>query len=272
MYKVSYLSGNIKDDLSAIDKVVAEARNYDLILLCLGELPYTETVGNIESLELEDSQQRLAKTVLDSGKPVVLLTLGGRPRIITRIADQAQAVLLGFLPGMEGGEAMADILYGDYNPDGKLPITYPRNTNGITLYDYKPMENFELNAYNPLYPFGHGLSYTTFATGGLALEKTRIKKDENLSVTVSVTNTGPRKGKETVLLYLHDVVASVTRPNKQLKAFQKVELAPGETKTLKFTLNPRDLSFIGPDMKRIVEAGEFIVMVGDESARFQVTE
>ena len=270
--RVDYLSWDPHLYKSAIDKVKGEAKNHDVILLCLGEMTYTETIGNIESLELESSQQELARAAIDSGRPVILLTLGGRPRIITPYASQASAVILGFLPGMEGGEAIADILYGDYNPDAKLPITYPRHTNGITLYDHKPMEAFEGNSYNPLYPFGHGLSYTTFATSGLALEKNEIRMNENLNVTVNIKNTGSRKGKETVLLYVHDVAASVTRPNKQLKAFKKVELEPGETIPMRFTLTQNDLSFIGVNMKRMVEPGEFTVMIGHESVNFQVTD
>jgi beta-glucosidase len=203
---------------------------------------------------------------------VILLTLGGRPRIITPIADRASAVILGFLPGMEGGEAIADILYGDYNPNGRLPITYPRNTNGITPYDYKPIESFELNAYYPLYPFGHGLSYTTFEISGLKVEKDNIAIGDTINVTVNVKNTGALKGKETVLLYINDVAASVTRPNKQLKAFKKVELEPGQTEALSFTLTPHDLSFIGVDLKRIVEPGNFKVMVGKEVVGFTVVE
>lgn len=270
--KITYLNGDVRADEKAIDKVVAEAKHHDVVLLCLGEQPYTETVGNIETLALEPTQMELAEAAINTGKPVILLTLGGRPRIITSIANQAAGVILGFLPGMEGGEAIADIIYGDYNPDGKLPITYPRNTNGITLYDHKPMESFEGNVYNPLFPFGHGLSYTTFVTDGLAVDKEQIKSDENVTVTVNVSNTGTLKGKETVLLYLHDVAASVTRPNKQLKAFQKVELEPGEAKKLSFILKPYDLSFIGVDLKRVVEPGEFTVMIGNETAKFWVTE
>jgi len=203
---------------------------------------------------------------------VILLTLGGRPRIITSIAERASGVILGFLPGMEGGEAIADILYGDYNPNGKLPISYPRNTNGITPYDYKPIESFESNIYNPLYPFGHGLSYTTFETSDLKVEKEKINIGENINVTVNVKNTGSLKGKETVLVYINDVAASVTRPNKQLKAFKKVELNPGQSESLSFTLTPHDLSFIGVDLKRIVEPGDFKVMVGNEIAGFMVTK
>jgi beta-glucosidase len=270
--KVTYLSGDSRDDENAMGKVAAEAKNHDVVLLCLGEQPYTETVGNIETLELDPAQTELAEAVINAGKPVILLTLGGRPRIITSIANQSSGVILGFLPGMEGGEAIADIIYGDYNPDGKLPITYPRNTNGITLYDHKPMESFEGNIYNPLYPFGHGLSYTTFETNGLAIDKTHLSTDENINVTVNVKNTGSRSGKETVLLYLHDVAASVTRPNKQLKAFKKIELEPGQTEKLSFTLTPYDFSFIGVYLKRVIEPGEFTVMVGNETVNFWVTE
>jgi beta-glucosidase len=270
--KVTYVGGQAFNDPIDIGKVVAEAKNHDYVLLALGEKPYTETLGNIDSLMLDQAQIDLANAVIAAGKPVILLTLGGRPRIITAIADKVPGVILGFLPGMEGGEAIADIIYGDYNPNGKLPISYPRNTNDIVLYDHKPIETFESNTYKPLYPFGHGLSYTTFETRGLSVDKAQIRSDENITVHVTVKNTGTLKGKETVLLYLNDVAASVTRPVKQLKAFRKVELEPGQEQSLSFTLTPRDLSFIGVDMKRIVEPGEFKVMVGNETAGFFVTE
>jgi beta-glucosidase len=270
--KVTYIGGESFDASIDIEKVVDEADDHDVILLSLGEHTYTETPGNIETLNLDQAQLDLANAALSTGKPVVLLTLGGRPRIITSIAERASGVILGFLPGMEGGEAIADILYGDYNPNGKLPITYPRNTNGITPYDYKPIESFEENTYNPLYPFGHGLSYTTFATSGLKVDKEKVGIGENINVSVNVKNTGTVRGKETVLLYINDVAASVTRPNKQLKAFKKVELNPGQTESLSFTLTPQDLSFIGIDLKRIVEPGDFKVMVGNETVGFTVVQ
>jgi beta-glucosidase len=270
--KVTYVGGDSFDAPIDLQKVVDQAKAHDVIVLSLGERTYAETLGNIETLNLDQAQVDLANAVIATGKPVVLVTLEGRPRIITPIAEQVSAVVLGFLPGMEGGEAIADILYGDYNPNGKLPITYPRNTNGIVPYDYKPIESFETNMYNPLYPFGHGLSYSTFATDSLKVEKTAIKKGKNLNVTVNVKNTGLIKGKETVLLYIHDVAASVTRPNKQLKAFKKVELNPGQSEKLIFTLTPHDLSFIGLDLKRIVEPGDFEVMVGNETVAFTVTK
>jgi beta-glucosidase len=270
--KVTYVGGNSFDGEIDIQKAVEEAKNHDAIVLCLGEKPYTETAGNIDSLNLDQAQIHLAMAMIATGKPVIVITLGGRPRIITSIAEQVSGVILGFLPGMEGGVAIADILYGDYNPDGKLPISYPRNTNDIVMYDHKPIESFELNAYNPLYPFGYGLSYTTFQTSALKLEKDKINKDENINITVNIKNTGLLKGKETVLLYLNDVAASVTRPNKQLKAFKKIELDPGQTEKLSFTLTPYDLSFIGVDLKRIVEPGDFKVIVGDETVLFSVTK
>lgn len=268
--KVTYVGGNSFNDPIDIAKVVAAAKQHDVILLSLGEKPYTETVGNIPSLALDLAQQALADAVLATGKPVILLTFGGRPRIITAIAERADAVLLGFLPGMEGGLAVADILYGDYNPDAKLPISYPRDTNDVVLYDYKPIESFELNTYNPLYPFGHGLSYSTFETSHLQADKTIIGFHDNITVSVDVKNTGKVAGKETVLLYLNDVAASVTRPNKQLKAFQKIGLEPGETRHLRFTLTHDDFSFIGIDMKRIVEPGDFVVLVGEQKLKVTV--
>jgi len=164
--------------------------------------------------------------------------------------------------------ALVDIIYGDSNPSAKLPFSYPRNTNDVVMYDHKPIEKFDTNDYRPLYPFGHGLSYTSFQTSGLHLDKTSYANGEAIQVSVTVKNTGARSGKEAVLVYLNDVAASVTRPNKQLKAFKKVELQPGEEQLLHFSLEPAALSFIGPDMKRIIEPGDFKVMVGNETAQF----
>ncbi|MCQ8180008.1 glycoside hydrolase family 3 C-terminal domain-containing protein [Methylomonas sp. SURF-1] len=268
--KVTYVGGKQFSDEINIEHAVSEARHHDVVVLALGEKTYTETEGNIDSLQLDPVQLQLARAIFQTGKPVVLVTFGGRPRIITEIANQSRAVVLGFLPGMEGGAAAADILFGDVNPSGKLPISYPRDTNDITPYDHKPIEAYESNQYRPLYPFGHGLSYTSFETSGLRLVTPAITAGENLQLSVNVKNTGGLAGKETVMVYLHDVAASVTRPVKQLKAFKKVELQPGEQRTLQFELTPRDLSFIGLDMKRVVEPGEFHVTVGNETASFQL--
>ena len=266
--KVTYLENSVFDKQSALDVT----KNVDVIVLSLGEKPYTETVGNIGSLNLETSQVKLANAMLATGKPVILIMTGGRPRIITEQAELASAVILGFLPGMEGGEAITDILYGDYNPNGKLPISYPRETNDIVLYDHKPIESYESNAYHPLYAFGHGLSYTSFETSNLKLANNTVNMGDTIEVSVAVKNTGLITGKETILVYLNDVAASVTRPSRQLKAFKKVELASGQTQTLNFTLRPEDLSFIGVDLKRVIEPGEFKIMVGKETVSFTLNK
>lgn len=268
--RVTFVGANAFSEEINIEKAVMEAQNHDYVILALGEKTYTETLGNIDSLYLEEKQVMLARAILNTGKPVILVTFGGRPRIITEFADKAAAVVLGFLPGMQGGVAMADILFGDVNPSGKLPITYPRDSNDIVMYDYRPIEMFETNQYHPLYPFGHGLSYTHFETTGLKLSKQNIVLGESIEVNVNVKNTGKLTGKETVMLYLHDVAASVTRPNKQLKAFKKVELKAGEQRQLHFTLTANDMSFIGINMQRVVEPGDFIVSVGYETANFNV--
>ena len=270
--QVTYVGGQRYQDEINIEQAVGEAYKHDVVILALGENTYTETAGNIESLNLPYPQYQLARALFATGKPIVLVTFGGRPRVITEIADQAQAVVLGFLPGMEGGVAMADILFGDTNPSAKLPVSYPRNTNDLVLYDHKPIEAFESNQYHPLYAFGHGLSYTQFETSELSLEETELKPGESLHLSVKVTNTGKRAGQEVVMVYLHDVAASVTRPNKQLKEFAKVNLKPGESRKVQFELPYEAFSFIGINMKRIVEPGEFKIFVGQEVATFHVKD
>ena len=268
--KVSYVGGHRYQDEINIEEAVNQARQHDVVILALGENTYTETAGNLDTLNLPFPQLQLAKALFATGKPVVLVTFGGRPRIITEVAEQANAVVLGFLPGMEGGLAMADILFGDVNPSGKLPITYPRNTNDIVLYDHKPIEAFETNQYRPLYPFGHGLSYSEFAVSDLQLNQQQIKLGEPIEVSVKVKNTGKRAGKHSVLVYLHDKAASVTRPLKQLKAYSKIELKPGQSETLNFVIPAEAMSFIGVDMKRIIEPGEFVVMIDNLATEFTV--
>ena len=266
--KISFVGGKAFNDEINIEQAVSEASRHDYIILAIGEKPYTETFGNIDSLNLDQNQLKLGKALLATGKPVILVYFGGRPRVITELAEPAAAVVLAFLPGMDAGPALVDIIYGDSNPSAKLPFSYPRNTNDVVMYDHKPIEKFDTNDYRPLYPFGHGLSYTSFQTSGLHLDKTSYANGEAIQVSVTVKNTGARSGKEAVLVYLNDVAASVTRPNKQLKAFKKVELQPGEEQLLHFSLEPAALSFIGPDMKRIIEPGDFKVMVGNETAQF----
>lgn len=267
---LTYLEGcSFDSDINSNDAYM-QAVNSDVIVLCLGEPAYCETPGNIYDLTLPKAQIDYAKKLANTGKPIVLVMVEGRPRVITEIANDVKSVLVAFLPGMEGGNAIADIIFGDVNPSGKFPVTYPKSPNGITLYDYKPLENFDSNKYDPLFPFGHGLSYTKFNYSNLNLSSDKIKMNDKLTVSVDVENVGKLKGKEVVQLYLTDLYGSVSRPNKQLKGFEKIELNPGEKKTVKFTIDKSHLSFIGIDNKRIVEPGEFSVTIGNLKKNFVV--
>ncbi len=253
-------------DIAAAAKAAAQV---DAVVLCLGEDAYCETPGNINDLTLPDAQINLVNAIHATGKPLVMLLAEGRPRIIRDIVDKAPAIVAAFLPGMEGGAAIADVIAGDANPSGKLPITYPKHVNDFTLYDHKFSEHTSpFVAYNPQFPFGHGLSYTTFSYSDLTLQKTKVKLGEEIKVDVTLKNTGSRPGQEVVQLYLTDLVASVTPAMKRLKAFQKIELAPGESKKISFTLHLDDLSFIGRDNKPVVEPGEFKVSIKDLSQVF----
>jgi len=248
--------------------VLLKAKQSDVIVLCLGEPAYCETPGNINDLTLPEAQLNYAKKLIATGKPVVLVMVEGRPRLITKIFNDVKGALIAFLPGMEGGNAIADVLFGDVNPSGKLPISYPKYPNAIVHYDYKPIENFAENKYDPLLPFGFGLSYTKFSYSNLKLSKTEMTEDDEILVSVDVKNEGSIKGKEAVLMYITDVYGQVSRPNKQLKGFEKIELNPGETKTVTFKINKDHLSFIGINNKRIIEPGEFIVTIGDLKSKF----
>jgi beta-glucosidase len=265
---VSYVEGTSFDKDINTDKAVSEASNSDVVVLCLGEPAYCESPGSIFDLTLNDAQIELAKKIIATGKPVIVVMLEGRPRLITKIASDVKGILLGFLPGLEGGNAIADVLFGDTNPSGKLPITYPKNPNGITLYDYKPIENFDTNHFDPLWPFGFGLSYTTFEYSNLRLSSSQITENDEIKVSIDVKNTGKIAGKEVVQLYLSDLYASVSRPNKQLKGFEKVLLNLGEVKTVEFIINKQQLSFIGLDNKRIVEPGDFKITIANQTADF----
>src|SRR4030095_9499787 len=241
---------------------------------CIGEGSYAETPGNITDLTLDEPQLRLAEAIEATGKPWVLVLVEGRPRLINRIVDKARGILMAYNPSNEGGTAVADVIYGDYNPGGRLPFTYPRTPNGLITYDHKLFETEETSfgnaVFKPQFEFGSGLSYTTFNYSDLRLAQKTIGKTDNLSVSVTVTNSGARGGKETVQLYLSDLVASVTPPGKRLKRFAKIALRPGEARTLTFTLHPADLSFIGSDNKPLIESGDFEVAIAGLKNRFTV--
>jgi beta-glucosidase len=262
---------NIEEEVD-IPAAAQAAQAADVVVLCLGEGSYAETPGNITDLTLGEPQLKLAEAIEATGKPIVLVLVEGRPRIINRIVDRAGAIVMAYNPGNEGGQAVADVLFGDFNPSGKLPFTYPRTPNGLITYDHKAFETedtaFGNAAFKPQFEFGEGLSYTTFAYRDLRLSQKIISGNAELSVSVTVTNTGQRAGKEVVQLYVSDLVASLSPAVKRLKRFAKVYLEPGQSRTLTFKLRHDDLSFIGADNKRIAEAGDFDVMIGGLTDRF----
>jgi beta-glucosidase len=255
-----------------IAAAVRAAQNVDVIVLALGEGSYCETPGNITDLTIGEPQIKLAEALKATGKPIVMVLVEGRPRIINRIADSANAILMAYNPSHEGGTAIADILFGDVNPSGKLPFTYPRTPNGLINYDHKPFETentaFGNMAFNPQFQFGDGLSYTTFTYSDLRLGKQAIVANDELPVSVTVTNAGQRAGKEAVLVYVSDLAASISPPGKRLRRFAKITLQPGEKRTLTFKLRNEDLSFINAENKRVAEPGEFEVKIGGLTQRF----
>ena len=261
-----------KEEEVDIAAAARAAQSADVVVLCLGEGSYCETPGNITDLNLGEPQIKLAEAIQATGKPVVLVLVEGRPRIINRIADGAKGILMAYNPSNEGGTAVADVLFGDINPSGKLPFTYPRTPNGLINYDHKPFETentaFGNLAFKPQFQFGEGLSYTTFTYSDLRLNKQSISASEELTVSVTVTNSGRRAGKEVVLLYVSDLVASISPPNRRLRRFAKISLEPGQNRTLSFKLRADDLSFIGANNKPVVEPGEFDVTIGTLTQRF----
>ena len=259
--RVTYAPGVAYDTLIDIDRAVEQARAADVIVACVGELSYTEFLGNIDELNLPKVQRELVARLAELDKPMVLIMAGGRPRIITDMAAAADAVLYAPYPGPYGGEAIAGILSGRINPSGKLPLTYPRSANSFVLYDHKPTEAIDGN-FRPLFQFGHGLSYTDFQYSDLQLSNDEIGTDDNFTATVTVTNAGDRPGRHSVLLFTADEYASVTPNVRRLRAFEKIELAAGESREVTFRLSSDDLSFIDQNNKRIVEPGSFRVMVG----------
>lgn len=252
-----------------IEKAVASGA--DVIVACIGENSYCETPGNLTDLWLSENQRNLVKALAKTGKPIILILNEGRPRLISDIEPLAKAVVHTFLPGNYGADALVNLLAGDANFSAKMPYTYPREINSLNTYDYKVSEEVGtmVGAYNYdakvslLWPFGYGLSYTTYEYSNLRVDKSKFSKDDNLTVSVDVKNTGKIDGKEPVLLYSSDLVASVVPDNKRLRAFQKVELKAGETKTVTFTIPASDLAFVGTDGKWIIEEGDFKLRVSN---------
>jgi beta-glucosidase len=268
---VTYQPGAIYDKLQYLDDAVSAAKNADAIVLCLGETSYTENVGNIDDLNLPWAQTELAQALAKTGKPIILVLAEGRPRIVTDAESLSNATLMMYFDGNEGGDALANILFGDANPSGKLSITYPKYPNSLNNYYRKNLENGnpdDKHGYNPLYEFGSGLSYTTFSYSNLHLSSAKLKEGGTLTVTVDVKNTGQLEGKESVLLYTSQMYASISPDFKRLRAYDKIDLKPGEMKTVTFKLTSKDLAFVNDVSKTVTEPGEFKIMIGDQVVSF----
>ena len=263
-----------------IEKAVSAAAQADVIIAAIGENSYTETPGNLTDLWLSENQRNLVKKLAKTGKPIILVLNEGRPRLIADIEPLAKAVVDILIPGNYGGDALANLLAGDANFSAKMPYTYPREINSLNTYDYKVSEEVGTmaGAYNYdakvslQWPFGFGLSYTTYEYSNLKVDKTQFTADDVLKVTVDVKNTGEKAGKEAVLLYSSDLVASVVPDNKRLRDFTKIELQPGEVKTVTFELPAKSLAFVGACGKWTLEEGDFVLKVGNQTVKTACTQ
>ena len=268
------------DEATSIREAVAAARKSEVIIACVGENTYCETPGNDVDMNLSANQKKLVKALAETGRPIILVLNEGRPRIINDVEPYATAVVDILLPGNYGGDALAALLSGEENFSGKLPFTYPKYTNKFAVYDYKPAENqgtmsgvYNYNAVMDVqWPFGHGLSYTRFAYSNMTVSQAEFTSDDVLKVTVDVTNVGEVAGKESVLLFSSDVYASSTPDVRRLRAFDKVELEPGETKTVVFEVTAKDLAFVNYYGKWTLEEGDFILSAGDLSQTVRCVE
>lgn len=263
------------EDRRQIAEAVEVAKQADAIVLAIGGNEQTSReawglkhMGDRTSLDLIGRQDELVNAMLATGKPVVALIFNGRPLSINNVAQKVPAILECWYLGQECGRAVADVLFGDHNPGGKLPISIPRSVGHLPVfYNHKPSarRGYLWDEVSPLFPFGFGLSYTTFALKNVRLKKKRIGKKDSTPLLVDVTNTGQRAGAEVVQMYIRDCVSSVTRPVKELKGFKKVFLQPGETQTAVLDITPESLAFYDVNMQYVVEPGEFEIMVGTSS-------
>ena len=267
------------EDTKLIAQAVGVAKAADVSVLVLGGNEDTNNegwvynhLGDRDSLDLIGRQNDLVKAVLETGKPTIVLLINSGPLSVNYIAEKVPAILEGFYLGQETGVAVADVLFGDYNPAGKLPVSFPRSVGQLpSYYNRKPTakRGYLFTSKEPLFPFGHGLSYTTFKYSNLNVSSLQIGPAGQARVSVTVTNTGKRAGDEVVQLYIHDLVSSVTRPVMELKDFKRITLAPGESKTVDFVITPDKLSFLNLNMERVVEPGMFDIMVGTSSVSYQ---
>ena len=257
-----------------IQGAVDAAKNVDVIVACIGENSYTETPGNLTDLWLSENQRNLVKELAKTGKPVVLVLNEGRPRLIADIEPLAQGIIDILIPGNMGGDALVNLVSGKSNFSGKMPYTYPKEINSLANYDFKKSEEvgtmegaYDYNAkITQQWGFGYGLSYTSYQYSNLKVSQSDFRHGDSIKVSVDVKNTGKVAGKESVLLFSSDLISSMVPDGRRLRAFDKIELLPGETKTVTFNLNADDLAFVGYDGKWVLEEGDFKLMIADQSA------
>lgn len=263
-----------------IPGAVAAAKDADVIVACLGENSYTETPGNLTDLWLSENQRNLVKALAQTGKPVILVLNEGRPRLIADIEPLAQGIINILIPGNMGGDALANLVSGKSNFSGKMPYTYPKEINSLANYDFKKSEEvgtmegaYDYNAkITQQWGFGYGLSYTSYKYSNLKVSQSDFRHGDIIKVSVDVKNTGSVAGKESVLLFSSDLIASMVPDGRRLRAFDKIELLPGETKTVTFDLKADDLAFVGWDGKWRLEEGDFKLMIADQSADIHCTD
>ena len=263
-----------------IQEAVAAAKDADVIVACIGENSYTETPGNLTDLWLSENQRNLVKALAQTGKPVILVLNEGRPRLIADIEPLAQGIINILIPGNMGGDALANLVSGKSNFSGKMPYTYPKEINSLANYDFKKSEEvgtmegaYDYNAkITQQWGFGYGLSYTTYKYSNLKVSQSDFRHGDIIKVSVDVKNTGKVAGKESVLLFSSDLIASMVPDGRRLRAFNKIELQPGETKTVTFELKADDLAFVGWDGKWRLEEGDFMLMIADQSADIHCTD
>lgn len=263
-----------------IQETVAAAKDADVIVACIGENSYTETPGNLTDLWLSENQRNLVKALAQTGKPVILVLNEGRPRLIADIEPLAQGIINILIPGNMGGDALANLVSGKSNFSGKMPYTYPKEINSLANYDFKKSEEvgtmegaYDYNAkITQQWGFGYGLSYTSYKYSNLKVSQSDFRHGDIIKVSVDVKNTGKVAGKESVLLFSSDLIASVVPDGRRLRAFDKVELQPGETKTVTFELKADDLAFVGWNGKWRLEEGDFKLMIADQSADIHCTD
>ncbi len=269
---VLYSAGTGYTNGNYIADAVKKAKYADVIVVCVGEKPATEKPSDIDELDLPVIQQQLVKQLAATGKPVVMVMVQGRPRIIRQIEPLTNAILMAYLPGNEGGTAIANVLFGKFNPCGKLPYTYPRYSGSLLTYDHQLSDErdtaFGLNGFNPQYQFGHGLSYTTFEYSNLNINSSKIDFNDTLKISVNIKNTGNMAGTETVLLFVSDQVSTISPAVKLLKRFDKVTLKPGQNQTIHFFLTAKHLCFVNNQNQLVTEPGYFTVTINGLTQQF----